>query len=86
MIGLHCTKLKLYFTYIDHCLEYWREAAMCRGDVALATFQWAEGKPFSRVWSDHECVDWEHFDTWARTRMLDMDDYSILATTMRGRS
>ena len=22
---------------VDHCLEYWREAAMCRGDTTLAT-------------------------------------------------
>jgi Mycotoxin biosynthesis protein UstYa len=26
--------------HIDHCLEYWREAAMCRADMALSTFYW----------------------------------------------
>jgi hypothetical protein len=62
----------------DHCLEYWREAAMCRGDTTLSTFQWAEGRPFSHVYSDHECVNWESLDTWARDRMVDMSDLSVL--------
>jgi hypothetical protein len=65
-------------THIDHCLEYWREAAMCRGDTTLATFRWKDGLPYSRVYSDHECVDWEALDDWARGRMVDMSDYSIL--------
>lgn len=62
----------------DHCLEYWREAAMCRGDTTLSTFQWAEGRPFSHVYSDHDCVNWSALDTWARGRMIDMSDLSIL--------
>jgi hypothetical protein len=57
---------------------------MCRGDVSVGTFQWAEGKPFSRVWSDHECINWDRLDTWARTRMFDLSDFSVLASTERG--
>lgn len=64
--------------YPDHCLEYWREAAMCRGDTTLSTFRWADGKPFSTRYSDHECVNWEMLDEWARGRMVDMSDYGIL--------
>lgn len=64
--------------HIDHCLEYWREAAMCRGDMTLATFFWRDELPYSRVYSDHECVDWEALDRWARSRMVDMSDYSAL--------
>ncbi|KAL4865662.1 hypothetical protein BDV12DRAFT_174323 [Aspergillus spectabilis] len=65
--------------HVDHCLEYWREAAMCRGDTTLATFRWVDGLPYSRVYSDHECVNWEAIDKWARERMVDMSDYSILS-------
>ncbi|KAE8418449.1 hypothetical protein BDV36DRAFT_295093 [Aspergillus pseudocaelatus] len=64
--------------HIDHCLEYWREAAMCRGDTTLATFRWVDGLPYSRVYSDHECVNWEALDQWARSRMVDMSDYRML--------
>ncbi|KJK63524.1 protein of unknown function DUF3328 [Aspergillus parasiticus SU-1] len=64
--------------HIDHCLEYWREAAMCRGDTTLATFRWVDGLPYSRVYSDHECVNWEALDQWARSRMVDMSDYGML--------
>ena len=62
---------------LDHCFEYWREAAMCRGDTTLATFRWKDGLPYSRVYSDHECVNWELLDKWARERMVDMSDYSV---------
>ncbi|KAL8765967.1 MAG: hypothetical protein Q9209_007114 [Squamulea sp. 1 TL-2023] len=65
--------------HIDHCLEYWREAAICRGDTALGTFMWKDGLPYSRVYSDHECVDWDRLDKWARGRMVDMSDYGRLA-------
>ena len=49
---------------------------MCRGDTALGTFRWVDDLPYSRVYSDHECVDWQRLDTWARGRMVNMSDYS----------
>ncbi|KAH8600043.1 hypothetical protein B0O99DRAFT_480203, partial [Bisporella sp. PMI_857] len=52
--------------HINRCLEYWRKAVMCRGDMSFATFD------------DHECVNWPRCDRWARFRMLDMSDLSIL--------
>ncbi|KAI1264670.1 hypothetical protein F5Y18DRAFT_389748 [Xylariaceae sp. FL1019] len=65
--------------HMDHCLEYWREAAMCRGDPTLATFQWYEGRPFSKVHSVHECVNWESLRQWAEKRMVDTSDPGIFA-------
>ncbi|KAI0415965.1 hypothetical protein F5X98DRAFT_206520 [Xylaria grammica] len=62
--------------HIDHCLEYWRESAMCRGDTTLGTFFWRGGVPTSRVYTDNECVDWNALDHWARERSVDMADYS----------
>ncbi|KAJ5245945.1 hypothetical protein N7468_000928 [Penicillium chermesinum] len=74
------TKEKLDFekVHADHCLEYLREAAMCRGDTTLTTFFWKNEIPYSRVYSDHECVNWEALDTWARSRMVDMSSYDHL--------
>ncbi|KAF7532290.1 hypothetical protein G7054_g8112 [Neopestalotiopsis clavispora] len=65
--------------HMDHCLEYWREAAMCRGDPTLATFQWNEGRPFSKVHSVHECVNWDTLREWAESRMVDTSDLSIFS-------
>ena len=62
----------------DHCLEYWREAAMCRGDMSLATFWWRDDEPVSRVYSDRECVNWDTLDTYARSVMVNMTDRAIL--------
>lgn len=50
---------------------------MCRGDVTLGTFFWRDGVPTSRVYTDHECIDWQALDVWARKRMVKMTDYSI---------
>lgn len=52
---------------------------MCRGDTTLGTFFWRkDGMPTSRVYTDNECVDWQMLDHWARQRMVDMTDYSVL--------
>ncbi|KAI1759592.1 hypothetical protein GGR53DRAFT_523743 [Hypoxylon sp. FL1150] len=65
--------------HIDHCLEYWREAAMCRGDPTLSTFVWYEGRPFSRVHSTHECINWDRLREWAESRMVDTSNLSIFS-------
>lgn len=65
-------------THVNHCLEYWREAAICRGDTTLSTFQWLGGLPYSRVYSDHECVNWATLDGWARGRMVNMTSFEHL--------
>lgn len=51
---------------------------MCRADTSLATFFWRGDEPVSRVYSERECVNWELLDKWARTRMVNMTDRSIL--------
>ncbi|KAI1324465.1 hypothetical protein F5Y16DRAFT_380994 [Xylariaceae sp. FL0255] len=63
--------------HMDHCLEYWREAAMCRGDPTLATFVWHEERPFSKQYSVHECVNWDKLWKWAQSRMVDTSDLTI---------
>ncbi|KAI3323800.1 hypothetical protein HD806DRAFT_495631 [Xylariaceae sp. AK1471] len=68
--------------HMHHCLEYWREAAMCRGDPTLTTFEWNEGRPFSRVYSTHECVNWAKIRAWAESRMVDPSDLGIFSHNM----
>lgn len=51
---------------------------MCRGDTTISTFRWADGYPYSTVYSEHECVNWDLLDEWARKNMVDMSDYSAL--------
>ncbi|KAI1324529.1 hypothetical protein F5Y16DRAFT_402384 [Xylariaceae sp. FL0255] len=64
-------------THMDHCLEYWRQSVMCRGDTTLATLFFREdGLATSRVYTDNECIDWQALDNWARKRKVDMSDYT----------
>lgn len=70
---------KIEDTHMDHCLEYWREAAMCRGDPALATFVWVDGTLKSRLHSDHTCIDWESLAGWATSRKVDLSDPGVVS-------
>lgn len=51
---------------------------MCRGDVTVTPFVWNEGKPFSKVNNDNECVNWERLRAWAEGRTVDLSDLSIV--------
>lgn len=52
---------------------------MCRADVSLRTYFWKDG-PTSRVYGDHECVNWKALNEWAGERRVDLenedDDFS----------
>ena len=57
---------------------------MCRGDPSLATFSWVNNTILkSRVYSSHECVDWERLEEWATSRMIDVSNRSILTRNSR---
>ncbi|PSN69535.1 hypothetical protein BS50DRAFT_599728 [Corynespora cassiicola Philippines] len=64
--------------HVDHCLEYLREAAMCRGDPTLAFFTWDDGIPKSKRDTTNECVKWDKLRAFAESRMVDVSDYSVL--------
>ncbi|KAF2678695.1 hypothetical protein K458DRAFT_422929 [Lentithecium fluviatile CBS 122367] len=64
--------------HVDHCLEYFREAAMCRGDPTLAFFTWDDGIPKSKRDTTNECVKWDKLRAFAESRMVDVSDYSVL--------
>ena len=51
---------------------------MCRGDPTIATFIYEEGFPKSRVNSEHECVNWDAFMAWAKSRKVDMSETGVL--------
>ncbi len=67
---------------VDHCVEYLREALMCKSDISLVTFRWINNTaqhddpsafyPTNFDASLHECANWEALDSWASTRMFDL--------------
>ncbi|KAF2864797.1 hypothetical protein BDV95DRAFT_680743 [Massariosphaeria phaeospora] len=64
--------------HVDHCLEYFREASMCRGDPTLAFFTWDAGIPKSKRDTTNECVKWDKLRAFAESRMVDVSDYRVL--------
>lgn len=53
---------------------------MCKGDVSLVTFSWVDNdrapKPNFEV--EHECVNWERMDNWAKEHRFDIFDETTL--------
>lgn len=49
----------------------------------MATMFWRDAVPTSRAWSDHECINWDAFHKWARSRSLNMTDPSILVSCFK---
>ncbi|CAI6289800.1 unnamed protein product [Periconia digitata] len=65
--------------HVDHCLEYFREQAMCRGDSTIAFFVWNSGIPKSTKDTTNECVKWGPLNAWAESRMVTLDkEYTAL--------
>ncbi|KAH8690237.1 hypothetical protein BGW36DRAFT_433189 [Talaromyces proteolyticus] len=91
---LHCLKFlrqviyKDYYSiekpttpiHIDHCIDNLRQNLMCKGDVSLVTFSWVPNdrapKPNFEV--EHECVNWQRLDNWAKEHRFDIFDERTL--------
>jgi hypothetical protein len=69
----------------EHCLEQIRQSAICHGDVNVIGFTWLEDAqhdtlvPTMQFGSQHQCVNWDKLDRWAKARRLDLFDEELLA-------
>ncbi|QKX64647.1 uncharacterized protein TRUGW13939_11823 [Talaromyces rugulosus] len=74
--------------HIDHCIDNLRQNLMCKGDVSLVTFSWVDNdrapKPNFEV--EHECVNWEKMDNWAKDHRFDIFDEKTLVHPSLGPS
>ena len=63
-----------------HCIEFLREAIMCKADVSIMTFRWVDAIdiPVSSLWSSHECVKWETVEEWANDRRLNLSESGLM--------
>ncbi|KAI1324466.1 hypothetical protein F5Y16DRAFT_381005 [Xylariaceae sp. FL0255] len=68
--------------HIEHCLEWLRQAALCRGDTTLTTFEWGIGDrngvleteyPFPR-----RCVSPQSLLAWSEERAVDITEPGLL--------
>jgi hypothetical protein len=53
-------------THLDHCIEMLRQDIMCRGDVTMLTYDWAEGveDPLPNFNVLHQCRNFEKILNW----------------------
>ncbi|KAK3673243.1 hypothetical protein LTR78_006788 [Recurvomyces mirabilis] len=79
--------------HIEHCLDMLRQYLMCQPSSAIWTYDWDESKnkdnPADDLHIEHQCVDWEMLDGWARERVFDIEDGLVLrpdGTPYRGSS
>ncbi|KAK1613536.1 hypothetical protein BDP81DRAFT_387988 [Colletotrichum phormii] len=56
----------------DHCIDVLRQQLMCAPDLNIYTFHWTKHSPvpFFDLSTNHECIDWERFDSWTTGQMV----------------
>ncbi|KAI2768969.1 hypothetical protein F4815DRAFT_489826 [Daldinia loculata] len=67
--------------HIEHCLEWLRVAALCRGDTTLTTFQWRKGERVSLETEypiPRQCVNSERLLKWSEERAVDINQEGLL--------
>ncbi|KAL7621387.1 hypothetical protein AAE478_008709 [Parahypoxylon ruwenzoriense] len=79
--NLSDVELKEEESHIEHCLEWLRVAALCRGDTTLTTFHWG-GRDGSSLQTDypipHQCVNSERLLRWSEERAVDITQEGLL--------
>ncbi|KAK4870691.1 hypothetical protein LT330_005039 [Penicillium expansum] len=66
--------------HIDHCLDDIRQTLMCHADISIYTYDWIPNyrKPWPNFRVDHECVNWELLDDWAKEHSFSIYDQASL--------
>ncbi|KAF7532289.1 hypothetical protein G7054_g8111 [Neopestalotiopsis clavispora] len=67
--------------HIEHCLEWLRVAALCRGDTTLTTFQWSDAKPGlleTEYPVPRQCVNWDELLQWSEEHAVDITENGLL--------
>lgn len=66
--------------HLEHCIEWIRVAAICRGDTTLTLFEWEDERLVTKYPVPHVCVDEEALLGWTREngRMVDIDEEGVL--------
>lgn len=66
----------------DHCIENLRQDIMCRGDVAIVTYDWAEGieDPFPNFNVLRRCRNFEKLLNWVDEHVRNIASSSLHPT------
>ncbi|KAI1264668.1 hypothetical protein F5Y18DRAFT_76394 [Xylariaceae sp. FL1019] len=67
--------------HIEHCLEWLRIAALCRGDTTLSTFRWSTTEPAfleTEYPIPRQCVKPESLLGWAKQHAVDITRSDLL--------
>lgn len=66
--------------HLDHRLDSIRQLVMCKAGISLETYDWVDNnrRPFANFQVEHECVDLDALDGWAKKRNFDVFDGKTL--------
>ncbi|KAI1190177.1 hypothetical protein F5B17DRAFT_427823 [Nemania serpens] len=75
------TNLSEEAAHTEHCLEWLRVAALCRGDTTLTTFQWSgerKGVLETKYPIPRRCVNHQSLLAWSEERAVDITEPGLL--------
>ncbi|KAI0388635.1 hypothetical protein F5Y17DRAFT_474350 [Xylariaceae sp. FL0594] len=66
--------------HVYHCIDDVRQALMCNPDISIYTHVWVPGyrKPWPNFDVEHECVNWDILNGWAKKNSFDMFEPNLL--------
>ena len=67
-----------YWKHLNHCLDWLKNAALCRSDTTLTTLAWNETILDTEYPVAFQCVDPDSLFDWARTRAVDVSEPGVL--------
>ncbi|MCJ1312212.1 hypothetical protein MMC25_005886 [Agyrium rufum] len=67
--------------HVEHCIDWLRVSALCRGDTTLNTFYWGNTNPptlETQYPIPHQCVNQDSLLGWSRAHSVDITDPDLL--------
>ena len=71
--------------YPGHCLHILYHSLTCNADMTMRVLKWHPNLLLpSTVDHDHECMDWDRIDAWAKERYVDTATPGLLVHPTKG--
>ena len=81
--SLYCCRLT---AYLGHCLHNLHHSLTCNADMTIRVMRWHPNLLLpSPIDHEHECMNWDSIDEWAKERYVDTATPGLLVHPTKGK-